>query len=181
MEYNELHLEDPITGFGGHADAVIPYGDGYFLLDFKTKNPKKLRGIKLVDEYRFQVAAYKYFLIRAPHNLKILGSAVAYFSREDRPSFQILEIPPDELADLEFDRFRRQRIATVTAAETGDVSQVHKLCGKSGDSPYCPFQHRCFGPEQNSLPAYLKSEWDKYKLAQLIPPETSKATSESLR
>src|SRR6185369_8990198 len=89
MRYVEFHLEDSITGFSGHADAVVPYGDGFYLVDFKTKDPKKLKNIQLTDGYRFQVAAYRYFLTRAPHMLKILGSAIVYLGREDRPNFKI--------------------------------------------------------------------------------------------
>jgi hypothetical protein len=166
MEYRELHVEDPVTGFSGHSDALVPHADGLWLVDFKTKNPKKLKSITLTNPHRLQVSAYKYHLTRDPYNLKILGSTIVVLSREDKPDFRLINIEPDELADLEFERFRRQRLATLQAVTTGEVSTVTKLCSGPADQPYCPFHHRCFGPDQHNFLAYLRTEWEKSKSVQ---------------
>jgi hypothetical protein len=165
MTYREITVHDPSIKFSGSADALIPkQNGGLYLLDFKTKDPKKLKALGLLDNNRLQVCAYRYYLTRPPWNLDIRGAAIAYLGRQDMPELKVVPIPEDEFADFEFERARRNRQTTLHSLQTGDVDSLHKQCRSQTDNVYCPYNMYCFGG--NSLQSYLKNEWQKSQLAQ---------------
>jgi hypothetical protein len=94
MIYKELELRNPETGLTGHVDLLIPYKDGFIIVDFKTAGTEKIHElIKPAIEYHNQVQHYWYELEtygaydwkKKQHRgkLKIYGTAIFYVQRDN--------------------------------------------------------------------------------------------------
>lgn len=159
--YKELFIDDEFIGFSGHVDAVIQLtNDNYALVDFKTVDPKKYKAKSMDPKHILQISAYRYYLRRPPFNLPIEEAYVAYFSREDRPSFKIFEIPDGQQYDKQFEMFQKHAIMTEKAVKTGEIDSLPSYCNSISDEPYCPFNHMCFGFDFKTALYY---EWQKAK------------------
>jgi hypothetical protein len=61
--YKELVVRHPKTGLSGHVDGLVPYLDGYIIVDFKTSASSKLLEMNSPPiNYHTQVMAYWYLL-----------------------------------------------------------------------------------------------------------------------
>lgn len=157
-DYQEIRLYDQNSGFKGAADALIPYGDGYVLIDFKTKAENRMEKVKVERHERAQVFAYKYVLMKPPYEINILGQAIVYISRDVPSNFKVLEIENDDLAEEEFERYVRLQSLSKEALVTGKINELPGLCRNQNDEMYCPYNLLCFGPNRA---VNLNSEWER--------------------
>ena len=92
--YKELVVKHPKTGLSGHVDGLVPYKDGYIIVDFKTSASSKLAEMLTPPlNYHTQVTAYWYLLskygpwdeedeeFREP--LKIYGTVIFFLGRDN--------------------------------------------------------------------------------------------------
>jgi len=165
-QYQEMKVRDEDSGFVGKVDGLIPYNNGYILVDFKTKETHVLKNIQTIDHhYRAQIFAYKYLLTKPPFNLPITLQAVIYVSRENPSLFKVMMLENDDLAEDEFKRYVKQKLQSEAALEHGNISALPKLCNVPGEEPYCPFNLYCFGPNHDILldDVWRKSSYGKNK------------------
>jgi len=155
--------------FSGRVDALIPAEEGihnnrFRLVDFKIVDTKKLlnKSSDLEASHRLQVLSYCYALKRPPYNMDIVSQHILYINRENISQTVLIDIPQDEFADMEFERFIKQKDISDDAVRSGDFSKIKYLCSSREDSPFCPYGGICFSPAKEEL---LKAEWTKYTLA----------------
>lgn len=161
--YVELRVFHEGSGFSGSVDALISLADNKFLLvDFKTKNKRKLSGPVAFDKHhRSQIMAYKYLLKRPPHSLDIVSQAIVYIAREDISKFEVVDMPDDDgMSELEFEFYVQSRQRTHAALKLGSIDSLNGVCASIADNRYCPYNAICFGPNRSVI---LKTIWQKSK------------------
>jgi hypothetical protein len=140
--YKELTIKCPHTGLTGHIDGLIPYKDGYIIIDFKTSSTEKIAKMTTPPlNYQAQINAYWYFLEKfGPYDeeekqyypkLKIYGTALFFLSRDNpfsdtgRKMF-IAKKLDEEMVMRELDNYRRAQKALKNKNYEGIVD--HRLC-----------------------------------------------------
>jgi len=154
MEYEEYLIYHPETEFSGHIDCMLPYKDGFIVLDWKTTSAKKLPEIKEAPENYFnQINMYGYFLTNfgvydedeksfvGP--FKIYGVGLWYIARDNYKLSKVLLFNKVDSDLAEFTL--AQKLAADKALVDGKFKKVvkYKLCETKEDTKGC--DRACLG------------------------------------
>ncbi len=159
MIYREFTVKHPDTGLTGHVDCLIPYKDGFIVLDYKTSSANKI--IEMEEppiNYHNQIHTYWYLLenygpvdlgderkgipdkYRRP--LKIYGSVIFMISRDnpfakDGTKMFLAEENDTESVLANFKNYKRAKKAVKT--KKFDAVIEHRTCTCKADTEGCEF------------------------------------------
>lgn len=139
-KYKELVVKHPKTGLSGHVDGLVPFEDGFIIVDFKTAASSKLAEmLRPPINYHTQVMAYWYLLSKfGPYNektqdwrepLKIHGTVIFLLGRDNPIKDTKMFVSRTLDKELVFDQFKIYKMIQ-EALKTKNYGEViaHRLC-----------------------------------------------------